>query len=241
MRNVWTILVKELYTYFVSPVAYFVLFVFVGIIGFLFSTSLIIGGINRMETTEVLNVLFLNMSVTLLFFAPAMTMKLFAEERRTGTIELLMTSPVRDVEVVMGKYLASLTLLLMMLALTLPFPIITSFYGKVDVGPVISGYVGLILLGASFLSIGILVSSMCRNQIVAALTSFGILLLLWIIGFIARGRGTIGEVLRYLSLVEHFEDFARGIIGLKHVIYYLSVTAVFLFATVRSVESAKWR
>ncbi len=241
MRNVWTILVKELYTYFVSPVAYFVLFVFVGIIGFLFSSSLIIGGINRMETTEVLNVLFLNMSVTLLFFAPAMTMKLFAEERRTGTIELLMTSPVRDVEVVMGKYLASLTLLLMMLALTLPFPIITSFYGKVDVGPVISGYVGLILLGASFLSIGILVSSMCRNQIVAALTSFGILLLLWIIGFIARGRGTIGEVLRYLSLVEHFEDFARGIIGLKHVIYYLSVTAVFLFATVRSVESAKWR
>ncbi|RKY04316.1 ABC transporter permease [Candidatus Poribacteria bacterium] len=241
MRNVWTILVKELYTYFVSPVAYFVLFVFVGIIGFLFSSSLIIGGINRMETTEVLNVLFLNMSVTLLFFAPAMTMKLFAEERRTGTIELLMTSPVRDVEVVMGKYLASLTLLLMMLALTLPFPIITSFYGKVDVGPVISGYVGLILLGASFLSIGILVSSMCRNQIVAALTSFGILLLLWLIGFIARGRGTIGEVLRYLSLVEHFEDFARGIIGLKHVIYYLSVTAVFLFATVRSVESAKWR
>lgn len=241
MRNVWTILVKELYTYFVSPVAYFVLFVFVGIIGFLFSTSLILGGINRMETTEVLNVLFLNMSVTLLFFAPAMTMKLFAEERRTGTIELLMTSPVRDVEVVMGKYLASLTLLFMMLTLTLPFPIITSFYGKVDVGPVISGYVGLILLGASFLSIGMLVSSMCKNQIVAALTSFGILLLLWIIGFIARGKGTIGEVLKYLSLVEHFEDFARGIIGLKHVIYYLSVTAVFLFATIRSVESAKWR
>lgn len=241
MRNVWTILLKELYTYFVSPVAYFVLFVFAGITGFLFSTSLIIGGINRMETTEVLNVLFLNMSVTLLFFAPAMTMKLFAEEKRTGTIELLMTSPVRDVEVVMGKYLASLTLLFMMLALTLPFPAITSFYGKVDVGPIISGYVGLILLGASFLSIGILISSMCKNQIVAALTSFGILLLLWIIGFIARGRGTIGEVLRYLSLMEHFEDFARGIIGLKHVVYYLSVTAVFLFATIRSVESAKWR
>ncbi|MCD6505615.1 ABC transporter permease subunit [Candidatus Poribacteria bacterium] len=241
MRNIWTIFLKEIHTYFVSPVAYFVLFVFVGITGFLFSSSLIIGGINRMMTTEVLNVTFLNMSVTLLFFAPVMTMKLFAEEKRLGTIELLMTSPVRDVEVVLGKYLAGFALLLLMLALTLAFPMITSFYGRVDVGPVISGYVGLILLGASFLSIGILVSSMTKNQIVSALTSFGVLLLLWVIGFIARGHGRFGDVLRYLSLVEHFDDFARGVIGLKHVIYYLSVTILSLFATVRSVESSKWR
>jgi ABC-2 type transport system permease protein len=241
MRNIWTIFLKEMYTYFVSPVAYFVLFVFVGITGFLFSTSLIIGGRNQMMTTEVLNIMFLNMSVTLLFFAPAMTMKLFAEEKRIGTIELLMTSPVRDVEVVLGKYLASFALLLLMLTITLAFPVITSFYGRVDVGPVVSGYVGLILLGASFLSIGILVSSMTKNQIVSALTSFGVLLLLWVIGFIARGHGTIGDVLRYLSLVEHFEDFARGVIGLKHLIYYLSATVLFLFMTVRSVESSKWR
>lgn len=241
MKNIATIFLKEMHTYFVSPIAYFVLFVFAALTGFLFSGSLIVGGINRMLTTEVLNMFFLNTSVILLFFAPAITMKLFAEEKRSGTIELLMTSPVRDIEVVLGKYLASLALLALMLAITGVYPVITSFYGRVDLGPVISGYLGLMLLGGVFLSVGILISSMTKNQLVSALTTFGVLLLLWVIGFIARSRSTAAMAIRYLSFTEHFEDFARGVVGMKHLVYYLSSTVFFLFATVRSVESSKWR
>lgn len=241
MRNIAAIITKELYTYFVSPIAYFVFFVFTAVSGFLFSVILLNFSFNSESSSLVMQYLFGNMSVILLFFTPALTMKLFAEERKSGTIELLLTSPVTDTEVVLGKFLASLALLLIMLLLTLLFPILITPFGNPDIGPIISGYLGLILLGAAFLSLGVMISSMSKNQIVSALTSFGILLSLWVIGLLSNRGGKIGNLLGYLSLTEHFEDFSRGVVSLKHIVYYLSFTIACLFATVKSVESSKWR
>lgn len=241
MKNIAVIVTKELYTYFVSPIAYFVFFIFTAVSGFLFYVILGSFAAYQYSTTDVIQTLFNNISVTLLFFTPALTMKLFAEEKKTGTIELLMTSPLKDTEVVLGKFLASWVMLFVMLLLTLIFPLITTRFGNLDIGPIISGYLGLLLLGSTFLSLGVMISSMTKNQIVAALTSFGLLLSLWIIGFLSSRGGKIGDFLGYLSLTEHFSDFSRGTISLKHTVYYLSFTIVCLFFTVKSFESSKWR
>ncbi|MAE17326.1 ABC transporter permease [Candidatus Poribacteria bacterium] len=242
MKHIPAITAKELYTYFVSPVAYFVLIIFSGLSGFFFYAILLRAIVRQELSTAVMQVLFRNyISVTLLFFAPAMTMRLFAEEKRSGTFELLMTSPIRDTEIVLGKYLASLILYLLMLTLTLFFPLLIKPFGQPDYGQVLSGYLGITLLGAGFLSFSLMVSSMTRNQIVSALVSFGILLVLWIISSFADRTGTTSRVLKYLSPVTHLDDFARGVISLKDTVYYLSFILVCLFCTVKSVESAKWR
>jgi len=241
MKNIAAIFTREFTNYFISVIAYIVLIVFIGVSGFIFAIVMVSGGRNQASSGFVIDVLFGNMSVTLLFLMPLLTMRLFAEEKRSGTIELLMTSPVKDTEVVIGKFLASLALLLMMLFLTFIFPIQVTQFGNPDFGPILSGYLGLVLLGASFLAVGIMVSSMTKNQIVAASTSWGILLLLWIIGFLSNQAGRIGDIFGYLSLIEHFQDFSRGVIGIKHLLYYLSFILVCLFLTVKSVESAKWR
>ena len=241
MKNIAAILTKELYTYFVSPIAYFVFFIFMAVSGFLFSAMFFYASANQQSSGFVMEILVGNMSVILLFLAPAMTMKLFAEERKSGTIELLLTSPITDVEIVLGKFLASYTLLFIMLLLTLLFPMLITPFGDLDIGPIASGYLGLLLVGSAFLSLGTLISSMSKNQIVAALTSFGILLFLWVVGSLSNRGGKLGELFGYLSLIEHFEDFALGMVSLKHATYYLSFTTVCLFATVKSVESSKWR
>jgi len=241
MKNIAAIALKELYTYFVSPVAYFVFFIFTAVSGVFFIFIFYHVFRSQMPIDEVMGSLFPTMSVILLFFTPALTMKLFAEERKSGTIELMSTSPVRDTEMVFGKFLASFVLTLIMLVLTLLFPILIAAFGDIDMGKIASGYFGLILLASTFLSLGLLISSMSKNQIVAALTSFGILLALWIIGFLSNFAGQLGEFLAYFSLNEHSQGFARGVVGVKHVVYFLSFTTVCLFATVKSVESSKWR
>lgn len=242
MRNILAVCTKELYTYFVSPIAYFVCFVFTAILGFLFSILLISASGEQAGTgTQVMGTIFGNMAIILLFFTPVLTMKLFAEERKSGTIELLLTSPITDGQVVLGKFLASWTLLLIMLVLTLFFPLLTQRFGPLDSGVLLSGYFGVLLIGSSFLALGVLMSSMCKNQLVAALTSFGILITLWVIGSLSSQYGVVGEFLSYLSLLEHYDDFTRGVILLKDVIYYMSFTGVCLFATFKSVESSKWR
>ena len=241
MKNILAICTRELYTYFVSPIAYFVFFVFIALTGFLFSAVLFsLSGIDG-SSAVVMEFLFGNISIILLFFTPVLTMKLFAEERKTGTIELILTSPVTDTEIVLGKFLASWTLLFLMLLLTLLFPILVIPFGRPDVGPIVSGYLGLLLLGSCFLSLGLMISSMSKNQVVSALTSFGLLLTLWVIGLLSARAGRVAEFLSYLSLIEHFEDFARGVLSLKNTTYYLSFTIVCLFTTVKSVESSKWR
>ena len=242
MKNILAVCTKELYTYFVSPIAYFVCFVFTAILGFLFSLLLISTSGQQAGTgTQVMGTIFGNMAIILLFFTPVLTMKLFAEERKSGTIELLLTSPITDGQVVLGKFLASWTLLLIMLGLTLFFPLLAQRFGPLDSGVLLSGYFGVILIGSSFLALGVLMSSMCKNQLVAALTSFGILITLWVIGSLSSQYGAVGEFLSYLSLLEHYDDFTRGVILLKNVIYYMSFIAVCLFATFKSIESSKWR
>ena len=242
MRNILAVCTKELYTYFVSPIAYFVCFVFTAISGFLFSLLLIsVSGQEAGSGTQVMGTLFGNMAIILLFFTPVLTMKLFAEERKSGTIELLLTSPITDGQVVLGKFLASWALLLIMLALTLFFPLLARRFGPLDGGTLLSGYLGVTLIGSSFLALGLLMSSMCKNQLVAALTSFGILITLWVIGSLSSQYGAVGKFLSYLSLLEHYSDFARGVIVLKDVIYHVSFTGVCLFATFKSIESSKWR
>lgn len=241
MRNILAVCTKELYTYFVSPIAYFVCFVFIAIAGFLFSILMISTSNSGGTGGFVMETLFGNMAIILIFFTPVLTMKLFAEERKSGTIELLLTSPITDGQVVLGKFLASCALVVIMLVLTLLFPLLTQRFGHLDTGLLISGYLGILLISASFLALGILMSSMCKNQLVAALTSFGILITLWVIGSLSARGGPFARFLGYLSLPEHYRDFARGVIVLKDVIYYLSFTAVCLFATFKSIESSKWR
>ena len=236
MKGTLTIARRELRSYFTSPVAYVVTAAFLVVTGYLFTVIL------SLSREASLRYLFGNMSVILLIISPALTMRLLAEEQRSGTIELLLTAPIRDHEVVLGKFIASLGLLATMLALTLYYPLLLFLYGNPEKGHIISGYLGTLLLGAAFLSIGLFASSLTANQIVAAVLTFMALLLLWLIGSAAQLAGPgLGDVLGYLAIDQHFNDFTRGIIASRAVVYFLSVVAVFLFATVRVLESRRWR
>jgi ABC-2 type transport system permease protein len=177
-----------------------------------------------------------------MLFAAALAMRLVAEEKKLGTWELLLTAPVRDTEVVLGKFLGSLGVLVSMLALTFYFPILLwAFGGDPDTGPIITGYLGLFLLGAASLSIGLFASSITSNQIVAAVVAGGILAVLYFVGAAGDNMsGAVGDILSYISLSSHFPDFINGIIDTRAIVYYLSVVALFLFMTVRSIETSRW-
>jgi ABC-2 type transport system permease protein len=236
MRTALVIARRELLAYFISPIAYMVSAVFLLIAGYLFSLILIQSQQATMEG------LFFNIMVVLIFVVPLLTMRLLADEQKTGTIEILLTAPVRDWEVVFGKYLAAMGMFGVMLACTLYFPfILWRVGGTPDWGPILTGYLGLILLTSAMMAIGTLASAVTENQIVAAVLSFGILLLLWLIeaaGNIATGSAT---VLTYLSLPTHYNDFARGAINLEDVVYYLSVTIAALFIATRMLETRRYR
>jgi ABC-2 type transport system permease protein len=236
MRTALVIARRELLAYFISPIAYMVSAVFLLIAGYLFSLILIQSQQATMEG------LFFNIMVVLIFVVPLLTMRLLADEQKTGTIEILLTAPVRDWEVVLGKYLAAMGMFGVMLACTLYFPfILWRVGGTPDWGPILTGYLGLILLTSAMMAIGTLASAVTENQIVAAVLSFGILLLLWLIeaaGNIATGSAT---VLTYLSLPAHYNDFARGAINLEDVVYYLSVTIAALFIATRMLETRRYR
>jgi ABC-2 type transport system permease protein len=171
-----------------------------------------------------------------------LTMRLFAEEKKSGTIELLLTYPERDGEVLLGKYLAALALFAVLLALTLVYPGLVSAFTRVEWGPVLTGYLGLLLTGATFLAVGVLVSSLTENQIVAGFGAFGILLAFWIVGWGAEwASGNLRAVLQYVSIPEHIDGFSRGVIDTKDVVYYLSAIGLALFLTLRSLDSKRWR
>jgi ABC-2 type transport system permease protein len=236
VRNIWAIAQRELRSYFVSPVAYVVSALFLLISGFLF--SLILGISNEASMRP----LFGNFAVIFLFIVPALTMRLLADEQRTGTLELLLTAPIRDYEIVLGKFLGVFLLLLIMLAITLVYPAILLLAGNPDRGPILAGYLGVILQAAALLSIGLLASSLTQNQIIAALLAFVVLLILWLadaLGNFTQGR--IGDLFRFLSITKHFDEFPRGVIDSKDIIYFLSVTAAALFFTVQSVTARRWR
>ena len=250
MKVLFTILKRELKSYFSSPVAYIILVVFLvlsGVFFFLYLQSFISSQFDprfqlfkeKLNLNEFVVRPYLGtVSVVLLLMIPVISMRLIAEEKKNYTSELLFTSPIRVVQIVLGKFLAALTLFLIMLLLSAIHLLILAIYGNPDLGPMLSGYLGLFLLGASFLSIGLFASSLTENQIVAAVISFGILLVFWILG---ASSDADSSVLGYLSIINHFDNFTKGVIEVKDVVYYLSFSLFGLFLTQVTLDSERWR
>jgi len=254
MRNIWIICRKELRSYFVSPIAYILLAFFAIIFGFFFWNAVgyfvFIGVEAQMRgqmfpmniNEEVIRPLVSNASVIGLFLIPMITMRLFAEEKRTGTIELMATSPVRDGEIIFGKWLAAVILyagilLLSALDLTWLFK-----YGDPDWKPLAIAYLGLLLQAGALLAIGTFISTLTRNQIIAGAATFGVCLLLWVLEWVSGYESaTWARVLAYMSVLTHFESFAKGLISTKDVVFYVTVIYLGLFLTARSMESLRWR
>ena len=239
MRISLAIAWKEIQAYFTSPMGYIVALVFLAWTGFWFGIS--ISGVFPEASIDGY-IRFPGASFILILLAPAITMRLMAEEQKLGTIELLLTSPVRDWEVVLGKFLASLTFFLVTLALTLYYVLLLYVYGDPDSGPVWSGYLGLILYGATALSIGLLTSSLTNNQMVALVVGFGILLILFVIDLASGLVDGVGStILTEVGLRAHLDDFSRGVVDTTDIVYYVTVIAIFLFLTVRALETRRWR
>jgi len=253
VRNVLAIAHKELRSYFSSPMAYIIIGFFAlpfGVFFYLYLDAFVrqglqmagMGGGSLNVNQQVIRYVLQNASVIILFIMPMITMRTYSEEKRSGTIELLLTSPVTDVEIILGKFFGALGLYVALLLVTLLYISILFVYGSPEWRPLVACYVGLLLMGGSFLSLGLLISSTTNNQIVAGIISFIVFLMLWIVGWFADTAGpTMGAVTRYLSITEHFDDFSKGIIDTKHIVYYLSLITLGLFLTAKSVDSERWR
>ncbi len=253
MRNILAIAGKELRAYFASPIAFVVIGFFALLYGYFFYALLSffnrqsmqmgmgMGGtmnINQMLIAPVLS----NVTVILLFILPMITMRTYAEEKRSGTIELLLTSPLTDMQIILGKFLGAMALYATMLAVTLIHVALLFLYGTPEWKPVVTGYLGLLLMGGCFISLGLLISSLTRNQIVAGMVTFAVFLMLWVINWIGTFVGpTAQAILAHLSITDHFDDFAKGVIDTKHLVYYLSFIAFGLFLTAKAVDSERWR
>ena len=237
MRTAQAVAWKEIQVYFGSPTAYIVGMMFLAFCGFFFAQD-----INDPFPEANLRGFYDGATIILILLAPILTMRLMAEEQKLGTIELLLTSPVRDWEVVVGKYLASFTFLLATVAMTLYYTILLYVFASPDTGPIYSGYLGLALYGGAALSIGLFCSTLTSNQIVAAVVAMGILLLLFFADLASENiGGGASTVIRELSIRSHFDDFERGVIDTKHMVYYFSVIGFFLFMSIRALESRRWR
>ena len=243
--NCLVIAKREIRAYFTSLTAYVVMAIFLLISGYFFFTNLVMFAI--MVGTDVMLGLwqhtFRDMRFILLLLLPLLTMRLFAEEKKLGTIELLLTNPIRDIEILVGKYLACFFVFCIMLMLTFLYPILFKIVFAIEIKPLMAGYLGLLLLGASFISCGLFVSSLTENQVVAAIATMGILVFLWFIDWNEgiSGSETVVTILHQMSLSEHFFNFIKGVIELDDIIYYLSFISFFLFMTQGSLESRKWR
>ena len=237
MRTAQAVAWKEIQVYFSNPTAYIVGMMFLALSGFFFARDLN----NPFPQASLVN-FFEGATIVLILIAPALTMRLMAEEQKLGTIELLLTSPVRDWEVIIGKYIASFVFLIATVALTLYYTILLYVFASPDPGPIYAGYLGLALYGGAALAIGLLCSTLTSNQIVAAVVAMGILLVMFFADLASSNiGGTASTIIGELSIKSHFDDFDRGIIDTKHVVYFLSVIAFFLFLSVRALESRRWR
>jgi ABC-2 type transport system permease protein len=238
VRNIGVISCKELRTYVSSPMAYVVTAVFLALGGTFFTTYL---AATDYADTSIRG--FLDASqILILLFATVLTMRSVAEEKKLGTWELLLTVPVRGAEIVLGKFLGSVAVLTGMLVLTLYFPVLLAVFGDPDAGPIVASYVGLFLLGCASLSVGIFASTLSSNQIVSAVVSGGILVGLWSLGLAGTyAGGRAGKLLSQVSLLHHFPDFARGIVDTRALVYYVSVTALFIYLAILSIEANRWR
>ncbi|MBI3129427.1 MAG: ABC transporter permease subunit [Candidatus Tectomicrobia bacterium] len=257
MRNVWLICRRELASFFFSPIAYVVLGAWTFLMGIFFSGSFFnyvlismqlarnpqaAAQMNITPTSAVLEPVFASVSVVLLFLTPILTMRLFSEEKKLGTIELLLTYPLRDGHLLAGKFLSVLLLYAMMLAITLVYPAIVSLHATVEWPVVAAAYLGMLLLGSAFLSVGVMASSWTSNQIIAATAAFMILLMSFIMDFLAASAGPVlAAVLRHLSIGLHLRNAIRGIIDTRDVIFLLNVNILCLFLAMRSLEYYRWR
>jgi ABC-2 type transport system permease protein len=254
MSNILAIAQKELKSYFASPIAYVVVGFYALMFGYFFYALLVFfdrqsmqvtgfGGAPSMNVNEqLIRPVFLNAMVIFLFVLPMITMRTYAEEKRAGTMELLLTAPLTDVQIIVGKFLGAMGLYAAMLAVTLIHIGALFWFGSPEVLPIVTTYVGMLLMGGCFVSTGLLISSLTKNQIVAAMVTFAVFLMLWIINWIASFTGPSTQaVLNYLSITDHLDDFTRGVIDTKHLVYYVSFIAFGLFLTLRSVDMERWR
>ncbi len=254
LRRTLALAGKEARGYFGSPIAWVMMGLFAVIYGYFFNVYLDFFVRNAMQSQmggapsnqnvnmDMIRPLLQNASVIILFLVPMVTMRTYSEEKRSGTIELLLTSPITDLDIVLGKFFGAIGLYLGLLAVTAVYVGMLFLYSRPEITPLISGYLGLLLLGGCFVAIGLFVSSLTKNQMVAGVGTFVVLLLLWIINWMADSAGPwLGEIMRYLSITEHFDDFGKGVIDTKHLVFYLSVIVFGLFLTLKSVDSERWR
>ena len=256
MKNTFTLIEKELRLYFISPIAYVVAMVFLAVSDFLFYNQIqYFSGLslrmmqfqNHLPELNIHDAVFrptlFNMSIILLLIMPLLTMRLFAEEKKEHTNELLMTSPITITQIVFGKFIAALTVYSLLLLLSLHVPLMLSVAVEISWKPLFSSYLGLFLMGAVFLAMGLFASALTENQIIAAVISFGILIGLWMVGASAHtvGETTLGQVANYLSMSGHLDQFVKGLISSRSLVYFISMTALGLFLTHRVVESQRWK
>jgi ABC-2 type transport system permease protein len=257
MRNVLTIAGRELRSYFASPVAYVLLAVYLALAGYFFYALLLAFNqtlqiysmmrnpemlarfnLNQMVIVPLLH----NLAVLLIFIVPAITMRMFPEEKRAGTYELLLTSPVRVGEIVLGKFLGGLVLVLLMVGLSGLFGALLLVYGNPEIPMMLSGYLGLVLMATAFLALGTLISSFTDNVVIAYVGSLFALLVLYTVGWLGETlQGAAGAFVRYASITEHFQELTKGIVDTKDLVYFATIVVIGLFLTQRSVESVRWR
>ncbi len=254
MKNIWTIARRDFRSYFTSPIAYIIIAAFLAVQGWMFFFILrsfneqnmqaqAMGMGKAMSITEgVVQPLYGNMNVLFLFLIPFITMRLFAEERKLQTLQLLLTSPVSLTQIILGKFLSGLLMVISMMTLTLVYPIVLYFTGNPDLGPIVTCYLGTLFLAACLLSVGILFSAMTENQIVAGALTFAATLFLWLISWAAQSAGPVwSDVWEYLSLINHYRNFGQGIINTSDVFFYISFIFTGLFLTHRVLDSYRWR
>lgn len=257
-RNIGLLYKKELKSYFNSYIAYAVIAIFMVITGFMFNNlvdyfsllsfraqgdPMLAKQYNLLNVTEtVVRPMFGQISMVMLLMMPMLTMKLLADEKKSGTMELILTYPIHDAEVVIGKYLAGLTVFAAMLFSTITYPLLLIHLGEPEIAPIFTGYFGLFLMGAAFVSLGLFTSSLTENQIIAASLALGLLFLFYLMSmsvtYVSPG---IGRIVSYLSINEHFASMAKGVIDSEDIIYYVSFVIIFLFLTLRSIETHRWR
>ncbi|MGD1009117.1 MAG: ABC transporter permease subunit [Candidatus Aminicenantales bacterium] len=255
MRNLWSIAKKELGLYFRSPVGYVVFFIFLLIWGFFFVSAIRWFNDYSLQAAQnpyyaqqlninlmVLAPTFQNITIFFLLLLPALTMRLFAEEKKLGTDELLYTSPLSVGQIVGGKYLASLIMLAVMLALSVVSCLFTFIYGNPEIAPLLVGYLGLFLMGAAFMAVGLFFSALTESQVVAVIVPMGLNLMLYILSWAAySASGLRKEVLDYLSFLQHFDGMVRGVLDTKDIVYFLSFCFFWLFLTHSVIQSRRWR
>src|SRR5881396_1729759 len=256
MGNIIAIAQKELKSYFSSPIAYIVIgfwallfgYFFVALLNYFVRQSMQMGQFG-MQGPQAMNVnqqlirpLLQNVLILILFLMPMVTMRSYAEEKRSGTIELLLTSPLTDFQIIVGKFLGAMALYGVMLAVTLIHLGLLFVYGRPEWKPIVAAYIGLLLMGGCFIATGLFISSLTRNQIVAGMVTFAVFLMLWIITWIGSFSGpTVDKLTQYLSIVDHYDDFGKGVLDTTHLVYYVSFITFGLFLTAKSVDSERWR